>query len=95
MWIFVSHPIETWNLSNIANRIMTALVLHNVVVSDHVMGDVNCWCNPAESTEDFGDFEILPQLNATIQNEANNVSEHNNINNKVPQLAIDVINVTG
>ncbi len=38
---------------------------------------------------------ILPQLNATIQNEANKVSEHDNINNTVSQLIIDVINVTG
>ncbi len=74
---------------------MTALILHNVVVSDHVMGDVNCQYNPAESAEDFGDFRILPQLNATIQNEANEVYKHDNNNNKVPQLVIDVVNVSG
>ncbi len=62
LWKFVSRPIETWNRSDIANRIMTALILHNVIVSDSVMGDVNRWYNPAESAEDFGDFGILPQL---------------------------------
>ncbi len=66
--------IELWNLADISNQIMTALILHNVVVSDHVMGDVNRQYNPVESTEDFGDFGILPQLNATIQNEADNKS---------------------
>ena len=94
LWKFVSRPIETWNLSDIANQITTALILHNVVVSDRVMGDVNRRYNPAESAEDFGDFGILPQLNATIHNEANEVDEHNNINNEVPQSVIDVVNVS-
>ncbi len=59
------------------------------------MGDVNCRYNPAESAEDFGDFGILPQHNATIQNEATEVDEHNNINNGVPQSVVDVVNVSG
>ncbi len=64
---------------------------HNVIVSDCIMGDVNRQYNPAESTEDFSDFGILPQLNATIHNEANEVDEHNNINNEVLQSVIDVL----
>ncbi len=78
-------PIEIWNLSDIANQIMTALILHNVVVSDHVMGDVNRQYNQAKSTESFGGFGILPQPNATIHDEANKVSAHNNMKNKIPQ----------
>ncbi len=50
---------------------MTALILHNAVVSDCIMGDVNRQYNPLESTGDFGDFGILPQPNATLYNEAN------------------------
>ncbi len=53
-----------------------------------------CIYNPVESTEDFGDFGLLPQLNATIQNEADKVPVHNNVNNKVPQSVIDAINVS-
>ncbi len=67
LWKFVTRPIEIWNLSDIVNQFMTALILHNVVVSDCIMGDVNRHYNPAESTEDFGDFGILPQLNLPIQ----------------------------
>ncbi len=71
MWKFISHPVEVWNLSDIVNQIMTALILHNAVVSDCIMGDVNRQYNPLESTGDFGDFGILPQPNATLYNEAN------------------------
>ncbi len=72
---------------------MTALILDNVVVSDCITGDVKRRYNPVDSIEDFGDLGILPQLNATIQNEANKVSIHDNITNKMPQLVIDVINI--
>ncbi len=41
MWKFVSRPIEIWSLNDIARRILRALILHNVVVSDHVMDDVH------------------------------------------------------
>ncbi len=40
LWKFVLCPIEIWNLSDIANQIMTALKLQNVIVSDHIMEDV-------------------------------------------------------
>ncbi len=33
MWKFVSHPIEIRRLKDIARRISTELILHNVVVS--------------------------------------------------------------
>ncbi len=79
------HPIEIWNLSDIGHWTMITLILHNVFVSDRVMGDVNRQYNPEESTEDFVKFGILPQPNATIHNESNTVPTWNNINNKVPQ----------
>ena len=41
MWKFVSHPIEIWSLNDIAGRISTAMILHNIVVSDCVMNDVH------------------------------------------------------
>ncbi len=39
LWKIVSCPIEIWNLSAIANQIMTAHILHNIVVANHKMGD--------------------------------------------------------
>ncbi len=38
---FVSFPIEIRSLNDIENRILTALILHNVVISNGAMGDVN------------------------------------------------------
>ncbi len=69
-WKFVSRLIEIWNLSDIAKQIMTALILHNAIISDHIMGDVNRQYNPVEATKAFGDFGILPKLNATIQKQS-------------------------
>ncbi len=54
----MSRPIEIWNLNDIASRMSTALILHNIVVSDHVMGDVNSRYNPAHRIDNLGDFEI-------------------------------------
>ena len=56
MWKFVSHPIKMWSLKNIARRILTALILHNVVISNRVMGDMNKQDNPANLVDDFGNF---------------------------------------
>ncbi len=56
MWKFVSRPIEIWNLNDIASRMLTALILHNIVVSDRGMGDMNLRYNPAHRNDDLGDF---------------------------------------
>ncbi len=47
MWMFVSCSIKILSLNDIASRTLTALILHNIVVSDCVMGDVNSRYNPA------------------------------------------------
>ena len=41
MWKFVSHPHRIWNLNDIARRILTALIFHNVIVSNCGMDDMN------------------------------------------------------
>ena len=61
MWKVLSRPIEIWNLNDIASRMLIALILHNVVVSDHVMGDVNLRYNPAHRINDLGDFKMANQ----------------------------------
>ncbi len=58
------------------------------------MGDVNCWCNPAESAEDFGDFENYLNLMQQFKMKPLKSTKNNNINNKVPQSVIDVVNVS-
>ena len=66
MWNIVSRPSEIWNLNDIASRMLTALILHNIVVSNCVMGDVNSRYNPAHRIDDLGDFEIA-NLQQTAQ----------------------------
>ncbi len=68
MWKYVSHPIEIWSLNDIARRITTALILHNVVVSDRVM-DVHTQYNPAHLVDDFGNLQMatLPQLTPDVE----------------------------
>ena len=56
LWKFVSRPMEIWSLNDIANQITTALVLHNIVVTDRVMGNINQRYNPAATEENFCDF---------------------------------------
>ncbi len=41
MWKFVSRPIKIWNSNDNARRISTALILCNIILSNHVMDDVN------------------------------------------------------
>ena len=111
LWKFISRPIEIWNLSHIANRVTTALILHNVVVSDRVMGDVHHRYNPAETTEYLGDFghvvppHVIHQMDGmdvncdNNQNDGNgNVETDENENENrhvVPQAVVDVINAAG
>ncbi len=59
LWKFVSHPIEIWNLSKIANQITIALILHNIVVTKGIMRGFNRQYNPAETKDDFGAFGTI------------------------------------
>ena len=44
---------------------LTALILHNIVVSDRVMGDVNLRYNPAHRIDDLGDIQMANLQQAT------------------------------
>ncbi|KAL7461506.1 hypothetical protein ACHAXS_001925, partial [Conticribra weissflogii] len=58
LWKFVCHPIEIWSLNDIADRITTSLILHNIVVADRVMGDdPNERYDPSKRIEDLRDFD--------------------------------------
>jgi hypothetical protein len=88
MWKFVSRPIEIWNLNDIAGRMSTALILHNIVVSDRVMGDVNSRYNPAHRIDDLGDFETV-----NLQQTAPEVEVI--VDHEIPQSVCDVVAVAG
>ena len=88
MWKFVSRPIEICNLNDIASRMLTALILHNIVVSDHIMGDVNSRYNPAHRIDGLGDFEM-----ANLQQTAPEVEVI--VDNGIPQSGCDVVAVAG
>ncbi len=88
MWKFVSCPIEIWSLTDIAIRILTVLILHNVVVSDHVMDDMNMQYNPANLVENFGNFQMATLTQTAPEVEV--VVEHT-----TPQSFCDVVAVSG
>ncbi len=66
----------------------TALILHNVVISDHVMGDVNMRYNPANGVEDFGNFQMATLAQTAPEVEV--VVEHT-----TPQSVYDVVAIAG
>ena len=86
MWKFVSCPIKIGSLNDIARRILTALILHNVDVSDCVMGDVNMRYNPANLLGDFDNFETATLTQTAPEVEV--VVEHIS-----PQFVCDVVAV--
>ncbi len=65
---------------------MTVLILHSVVVSDCVMGDVTVRYNPA--VDDFGNFHMatLPQTLSEVELV---------VKNTIPQPVYDVVAVAG
>jgi hypothetical protein len=56
-WQFITRPIQLHSLHDIAKRVGTCVILHNMCVSDRVMGDVRARYNPMASvtkeTEDL------------------------------------------
>ncbi len=88
MWKFVSPPIEIWNLNDIASRMSTALILHNIIVSNRVMGDMNSRYNLTHRIDDLGDFEI-----ANLQQTAHEVEVI--VDHGIPQSVCDVLAAAG
>ncbi len=88
MWRFVSHLIKIWNLNDIASRMLTALILHNVVVSNCVMGDVNQRYNPAHTIDDLGNFQMVNLQQNTPEVEVI-------VDNEIQQSVCDVVAVAG
>ncbi|KAL7479298.1 hypothetical protein ACHAW6_005034, partial [Cyclotella cf. meneghiniana] len=88
MWKYVSCPIKISSLNDVASRISTALILCNVIVSIHVMDDMNMRYNPENSVDDFGNFQMatLPQTTPEVEI----VVEHT-----IPQSVCDVVAVSG
>ena len=84
----MSRPIEIWNLNDIARRMPTALILHNIVVSDRVMGDMTLRYNLAHGIDELGDFKI-----ANLQQTAHEVEVI--VDHGIPQSVGDVVAAAG
>jgi hypothetical protein len=56
---YVSRPIQMLNMISIANRLATCLMLHNMAVSDRVMGNCYQRYNPMESTIRSDEYDSL------------------------------------
>ncbi len=65
----MSHPIKILSLNDIASRMSTALILHNVIVLDCVMGNVNSRYNLVYRIDNLGDFQManLPQTTPEVE----------------------------
>ena len=61
---YVACPIHDMHLGAISVKTATCIILHNMRVSDRVMGDVRSRYNPSEGTAKFEvDMEAPPNLN--------------------------------
>ena len=47
----MANPVQLMDVNNISRRVATCMILHNMCVSDRVMGDVRATYNPAEDCE--------------------------------------------
>ena len=56
-WRFCHNPIEMWEIDDIARWVTVCLILHNILVLDHVMEDVNATYDPFFSLEE--DKEVM------------------------------------
>ena len=60
-WQFLERPILLLDLQHISNRVVTCLILHNILMSDRVMGEVGVTYNPAVQVEE--DVAVVTQPN--------------------------------
>lgn len=63
----LARPLYPIHLDRIANKVATCLILHNMCVSDRVMGDVRATYNPAASIDDIDLMVESPEELATVQ----------------------------
>lgn len=67
---YICRPMNLWDLKDIAARVGTCMILHNMCVSDRVMGgDVRAVYDPANNLEDVEDKEgvDVPEDRVEIQ----------------------------
>jgi hypothetical protein len=56
----IARPIHLMKLQRIANKVATCMILHNMCVSDRVMGDPKAYYNPAYEVEVYAeDVEVI------------------------------------
>jgi Plant transposon protein len=69
-WQFLDRPILLMDLSHIALRVTSCIILHNILVSDRVMGEVGVVYNPShvlEEAEDAVDLVQQPEDLGAVQ----------------------------
>ncbi len=80
---------------NIANQILTTLIVHNVVVANRIVGIVIRQCSPVETIEEFGDFGIIVPQHCMHQMDANHVANQNNIDIDTDKAVRNVEGIDG
>jgi hypothetical protein len=55
---FIARPIHLHHLQDIANRVATCIILHNMCVADRVMGDVYATYNPSATLLETSPTEV-------------------------------------
>lgn len=76
---FIARPIHLHKVADISNRVGTCILLHNMCVSDRVMGDVRACYNPAHSMTNVGLEVEAPEDLPAVQQAAGDANAVNNI----------------
>ena len=58
MWQYLDRPIHSHDLNHISARVTTCVILHNMLVSDRIMGDYNADYNPAHALEQLEEMQV-------------------------------------
>lgn len=72
-WHWVRYPIQQLYLKDISTRLASCIILHNMIVSDRIMGDVNATYDPS--------FQIGQDIANEEPTYDNLISVENNMNN--------------
>ena len=78
-----------WEIDDIASRVTACLILHNILVSDHVMEDVNSTYDPFFSL-DKNEEIMIPQSNE-FEHQHNKYAHPESPNGEHPDIVIKMV----
>jgi hypothetical protein len=58
VWQYLDRPIHSHSLIDISARVTTCVILHNMLVSDRIMGDYIADYNPAHALEQLEEMQV-------------------------------------